>query len=325
MPRRADQPTARGRALAAAALALLLAACEEKAPAPPPPRTARVIEVEPAELPLSGEGSGTVASRNTTSVGFLVGGRLISRDVDVGDTVKAGDARRQARPDRPPEPARPRRRPGRRGAGRRDAGGAARKRRSASSSRTASPPSPNTTRRSRRCRRAQADLASAQANAEARRRTSSNYATLNAPVAGAVTQTGADPGQVVQAGQMIVEIAQTDQLDAVFSVPAQVANLAKIGMPVTVCAPGRTRPSRSRGRSARSSPDADPVTGTYTVKVALDRSAAADAARRAGPRPVPSRPGDDADQLPPTALVQTGDTAAGLGGRRRRHGHRRRR
>lgn len=75
---------------AAIVAVLVLSACKSEEPPPPPPRTARVIEAVPAPLLLAAEGSGTIASRTNTSVGFLVSGRLDTRDVDVGDTVTAG-------------------------------------------------------------------------------------------------------------------------------------------------------------------------------------------------------------------------------------------
>ena len=87
MPR----PITSGAAVATLLAALLLAACEEKAPEPPPPRSARVMEVTPQEMPFSGEASGQVAARYTTAVGFLIGGRMISRNVDVAASIKAGD------------------------------------------------------------------------------------------------------------------------------------------------------------------------------------------------------------------------------------------
>ena len=71
--------------------ALLLASCQEAEAPPPAPRKARVVEAEPAAVALSGEGSGTVAARITANVGFLVGGRMTSRNVDVGAAVKPGD------------------------------------------------------------------------------------------------------------------------------------------------------------------------------------------------------------------------------------------
>ena len=54
-------------------LSFVVAACQPE-PSEPPPRTARVVEVDPREVPLAVDGSGQVAAGNTTSVGFLVWG-----------------------------------------------------------------------------------------------------------------------------------------------------------------------------------------------------------------------------------------------------------
>jgi RND family efflux transporter MFP subunit len=151
---------------------------------------------------------------------------------------------------------------------------------------------------------AQADLASAHANLRLAQ-DQLGYTTLKSPVAGAITQTGADPGQVIQAGQMIVSIADIAALDAVFSVPAQVANLAKVGGKVTVWL--QQDPNiKVVGAVRQIAPDADQTTGTYTIKVALENPPPE---MRLGAlvRGRAEREGDDVISIPPTALVQTGD------------------
>ena len=79
------------------------------------------------------------------------------------------------------------------------------------------------------------------------------------------------PGEVVQPGQMIVRLARDDGRDAVFDVPASAA--ADRRSP-TIADPRRAR-RRSDGHApsgacARSSPQADPVTRTFRVRVGLD-------------------------------------------------------
>ena len=84
-----------------------------------------------------------------------------------------------------------------------------------------------------------------------------------------MTAVGAEPGEVVQAGQMIVQVARQDGRDAVFDVPAQV-----IGHGARRPR-DRGRPDRGPGGARRSgrvrevAPQADPVTGTFEVKVGL--------------------------------------------------------
>ena len=72
---------------------LFLAGCKEdqEAEAPPAVRPARVAVVTPHTLELAAQGAGRVEARYVSQVGFEVGGRLISRDVDVGSVVKKGE------------------------------------------------------------------------------------------------------------------------------------------------------------------------------------------------------------------------------------------
>jgi len=56
-----------------------------------------------------------------------------------------------------------------------------------------------------------------------------NYTTLKADADGAVTAVGADPGQVVNAGQMIVQISQLDAREAVFSVSERAVAIMEPG------------------------------------------------------------------------------------------------
>ena len=56
-----------------------------------------------------------------------------------------------------------------------------------------------------------------------------SYTNLVADVAGVVTSAGAEPGEVVGAGRMIVQIAREGGRDAVFDVPARVKDSAAIG------------------------------------------------------------------------------------------------
>ena len=288
--------------VAAVLAALALSACSEAEAPPPPPWTARVIVAEPAPLLLSAEGSGTIASQTTTTVGFLVSGRLLTRDVDVGSVVTAGETIAAIDPtdlQNQLDAAR----------SQVDAATASVNQTSAEEAAKRQLLKDGFTTQSeynqalKALQTAQADLASAQANL--RLATDQlGYATLTSPVAGAVIQTGADPGQVVQAGQMIVQIADTKLLDAVFSVPAQIANLAKVGGKVAVWL--QQDPSvKVTGAVRQISPTADPTTGTYTIKVGLTDPPPA---IRIGAlvRGRAEQLGSDVISVPTTALVQTG-------------------
>jgi RND family efflux transporter MFP subunit len=94
------------------------------------------------------------------------------------------------------------------------------------------------------------------------------WTTLEADAPGTVTARGAEPGEVVQAGQMIVRLARQGGRDAVFDVPAQLLRSAPGGSEITVRLtddPNVTATGRVREVAAQ----ADPVTRTFEVKVGL--------------------------------------------------------
>jgi RND family efflux transporter MFP subunit len=95
-----------------------------------------------------------------------------------------------------------------------------------------------------------------------------SYTELDADVSGVVTARGAEPGEVVQAGQMIVRVARHDGRDAVFDVPAQLLRSAPEDTPVKVSLtddPSAT----ATGRVREVAPQADPATKLFRVKVGL--------------------------------------------------------
>lgn len=95
-----------------------------------------------------------------------------------------------------------------------------------------------------------------------------NYTRLNASVSGVVTARGPEPGEVVQAGRMIVQVAREGARDAVFDVPAAVKNSAPSNPSITVSL--TSDPSiTAAGQVREVSPRADPVTGTFSVRVRL--------------------------------------------------------
>ncbi len=85
------------------------------------------------------------------------------------------------------------------------------------------------------------------------------FTVLTAEKPGAVVARGAEPGEVVQAGQMVLRIANDGGVDAVFEVPAQVVRIAARNRPVTVTltddpqvtASDRSSRGRSRSRATR--------------------------------------------------------------------------
>jgi RND family efflux transporter MFP subunit len=114
-----------------------------------------------------------------------------------------------------------------------------------------------------------AEAAVAAASAKVRlARDQLGYAVLRAPEDGVITQLGAEAGQVVAAGQTVVRLARLDHKDAIFSVAeSAIGSVALDGEVVVSLLDFPT--IQAKGKVAEISPAADPVTRTYTVKVAL--------------------------------------------------------
>lgn len=100
-----------------------------------------------------------------------------------------------------------------------------------------------------------------------------DYASLRAPEDGVITALGAEAGQVVAAGQMVVRLARLDEKDAVFSIAESLLLNAPHNPLVDVWLLD-DKTARTSGRVTELSPSADPVTRTYTVKVALPEAPA---------------------------------------------------
>jgi RND family efflux transporter MFP subunit len=94
------------------------------------------------------------------------------------------------------------------------------------------------------------------------------FTTLIADGPGTVTERGAEPGEVVAAGRMIVRLAREAGRDAVFDVPARVIESGSADDEVTVALSSDPKVS-TVGRVREVAPQADPVTRTFQVRVGL--------------------------------------------------------
>ncbi len=258
-----------GRPRFALSLAVIsaLAACDaEEAPAPVEVRPVRVVTVEETSGAQAVSLAGTVESQMLVNLAFRIGGRLTERLVDVGDTVEPGQL--LARLD-PTDEAN---------------GLRATEASLAAANGQLSEARINYDRQRQLYERqiaarvaferaeqvyttaqGAADAAQAQVGI-ARRRLADTE--LYADAAGVVTEAGAEPGEVVQAGRMIVQKSQDDGLDAVFDVAAELLASSAPDPEVTVAltlSPAVT----ARGRVREIAPRADPATGTFRVRVGL--------------------------------------------------------
>lgn len=254
--------------LAALLVIPLLGACGQEAErAEQPPRTVRTVTVEAREAGDTVVLTGHVEAADEASAAFRVGGRMLERLVNVGDRVTAGQA-----------------------LARLDAQNARNNLRSAESALNAAnallTQTRNTYERQRHLldrgftTRANYDAAeqahlSAQSqvdNAQAQvkiARDNVDYTEIHADADGVVTARGAEPGEVVQAGQMIVRIARENGRDAIFDVPANVFRIAP-PEPVISVALSDQPGVKAEGRVREVAPQADPVTRTFQVKVGLN-------------------------------------------------------
>jgi RND family efflux transporter MFP subunit len=117
-------------------------------------------------------------------------------------------------------------------------------------------------------RAAQARLISARANLDLARDQLS-YTELKADFEGVITAVGAEAGQNVNAGQMVVKLAQPGEKDGVFNIAeAAFTEVSNKNLDVIIW-PLSNPKLTVEGVLREISPVADPVTRTYTVKVTL--------------------------------------------------------
>jgi membrane fusion protein, multidrug efflux system len=94
------------------------------------------------------------------------------------------------------------------------------------------------------------------------------YTELKADNDGVITAIGADPGQVVSAGQMVVRLAQPGEREAVFNIAEGAFKKRPTDPTVTVHLVSNPE-VETAGKVRYVSPQADPATRTYTVRVSL--------------------------------------------------------
>jgi RND family efflux transporter MFP subunit len=95
-----------------------------------------------------------------------------------------------------------------------------------------------------------------------------SYTSLFADAAGAVTATGAEPGEVVRAGQAVVQLARQGGRDAVFDVPEQLIRTGPRD-PAVELSLSNDPAVKATGRIREVAPQADAATRTYQVKVGV--------------------------------------------------------
>ncbi|MDB5943370.1 MAG: putative periplasmic linker protein [Ramlibacter sp.] len=245
--------------------ASVLSGCSP-APAPQEPvRAVKVLTVGASSFQYAPEFAGEVKPRIESRLGFRVAGKLVRRQAEPGQRVRAGEVLAQLDPQDLRLAA---------DAARAQVAAAQTNRELAAADfkRFATLKEQNfisgaeLERRESTLKAAQAQLDQAQAQLSAQRN-QAGYATLVADVAGVVTGIDAEPGQVVAAGSPVVRIAQDGPRDVVFSVPEDKVASVRAGSDVAVRVWASSRSLAGKVREVSAS--ADPVTRTFSVKVSL--------------------------------------------------------
>jgi RND family efflux transporter MFP subunit len=255
------------------AVAIGIASCgPSEKPAAVQARPVRVVTVERQNAAETVSLTGQVEAETEVSLSFRVGGRMIRRSVNVGDRVKAGQGVARLEP----EPAQNALRSARANLAaatslltktRNDFGRQDELLRGGWTTRVRH----DQALHAMQAAQAQVDAARAQvATAE----DNLSFTELVADASGHVTAIGAEPGEVVPAGRMIVQLARESGRDAVFDVPARVIQGAPYD-PVVNVVLASDPAVRAVGRVREVAPQADPVTRTFRVRVGLDDPPAA--------------------------------------------------
>ena len=285
----------------------LLAACSKPQPAQEPVRAVRIVTVGLNPMSANAEFAGEVRARVESRLGFRVGGKLVRRQAEPGQRVKAGQVLAQLDPQDFKLAADAGRAQVTAALTNRDLVAAEYKRFKALRDQNFISGA-ELERREATLKAAQAQLDQAQAQLSGQGNQAS-YTTLLADVSGVVTAVDAEVGQVVTAGASVLRIAQDGPRDVVFSVPEDRAGLLKLGAGVDVRA--WTSTSALKGVVREVAASADPVTRTFQVKVAL--SAQDNLALGSTVTVIPQVPGNASPQvikLPTSALRQDGNATA---------------
>jgi RND family efflux transporter MFP subunit len=247
--------------------AMTLGACTKKTEPPPVVRPVRSVVVEKREVKDPKVASGHLRARDEINLAFRIGGRIIERKVSVGDQVKAGqtvalldsEVERNSRNSAQADVAAAR-------ASLDQSEAFEKRQRQLLNERVISPNEYDVALRQLKTTKAQLDASQARLKSAEEQLT---YTELKSDAAGVITEKGAEVGEVVPAGKMVLQVAQETGRDAVFDVPAQaIRDGLSLGAQGEVWLADHPE-IKAEGKVREISPQADPVTRNYQVKVEL--------------------------------------------------------
>ncbi|MCZ4315724.1 efflux RND transporter periplasmic adaptor subunit [Comamonadaceae bacterium G21597-S1] len=255
--------------LLAPLLAVVLTACSKPEPQPEPVRSVKLMTVQPGTMASETQYAGEVRARTELRLGFRVPGKLVRRQAQVGQRVKAGDVLAQLDPQDFKLAIDAVRAQLAAAETNRDLAAAEFQRYKVLRAQNFISGA-ELERRQATLDAANAQVAQARAQLDTQAN-QSNYTRLLATVPGVVTAVDAEPGQVVAVGTPVVRLAQDGPLDVVFAVPESSVDALPVGSRAEVRPWGgdtvRTGVVREKGALA------DPVTRTFQVKLALEPDA----------------------------------------------------
>ncbi len=256
---------------ASVSLLALLAACSKPAPAPEPVRAVKIHTVGASGLTAGYEYSGEVRARVESRLGFRVAGKLVKRQAEVGQRVKAGQILAQLDPQDYRLAA----------DGARAALVAATTNRDlalADFKRFQSLKEQNfisgaeLERRESALKASDAQVSQAQA-ALSNSGNQVGYANLVSDVSGIVIAVDAEVGQVVSAGSPVVRIAQDGARDVVFAVPEDKIASVAVGSVLKARRWSEGNAAELSGKIRELAASADPLTRTFQAKMSIDAAA----------------------------------------------------
>jgi RND family efflux transporter MFP subunit len=248
------------------ALVLALAGCKPTE-VPVEARLVRTVVVSPEPIREDRHAIGEVKPRYESDLSFRVAGKVLSRMVDIGSSVRRGDT--LATLDTQDYQNRVR-------SAEADVNSAeatlveaqAAEARQAKLLKDGWTPRATYDAALRNLRAAEARLTAAKANLDLTG-DQLKYTELRAEFGGVITAVGAEPGQNVNAGQMVVKLARPDTKDGVFNIAETAFTDFRNPYPEVSIWPLSNPEMVVEGTVREISPVADPVTRTYTVKVTL--------------------------------------------------------
>lgn len=289
-------------------MVLLATACQregEEAP-PPPTRMVRTITVEPPGEAADISFTGHIEAQDQAALAFRIGGQLAERLVGMGVTVREGEVVARLDPENELNDLRSARAALTTAqSDLRKAENQLQRQRHLVDRDFASRADFEAAEQARTAARAQVDAAQARV---AMAEDIVGFTTLKADAPGVVTRVGAEAGEVVPAGRMIVQLARREGRDAVFEISADLARRISPDDRVRVALAGD--PSVTTGGRVREiSPQADPVTRTFRVRVGLTDPPPAFRLGTAVAGTVRGAEGN-AISIPATSLTQRGQETA---------------